>query len=226
MIILKRKSNVVSRTRLAATGHISVSNFPSNQIVSIFLVPEDWTMKRLTQVSSLSTIPISVLFCMMYLHAGRDPIAIEPNTNWDPIQSIPTKEENNLLKSKTPQLQTMLKPLLDKVIQLHQIIYSRLLILFYQPEYWNRSMRVKGVCKKYGLRMEDKVKQQKALQKRASLPPERSLMYLPPFSLLYCWVHKAASTSWNKIFIQLAEKALNRTLIIPERNLHEVGLSF
>ena len=61
---------------------------------------------------------------MMYLHAGRDPIAIEPNTNWDPIQSIPTKEENNLLKSKTPQLQTMLKPLLDKVIQLHEIIYS------------------------------------------------------------------------------------------------------
>lgn len=145
---------------------------------------------------------------MMYLHAGRDPIAIDPNTNWDPIQSIPTKEENNLLKSKTPQLQTMLKPLLDK------------------PEYWNRSMRVKGVCKKYGLRMEDKVKQQKALQKRASLPPERSLMYLPPFSLLYCWVHKAASTSWNKIFIQLAEKALNRTLIIPERNLHEAAAIF
>merc|ERR1712203_1352393 len=74
--------------------------------------------------------------------------------------------------------------------------------------------------------MENKVKQQKALQKRASLPPERSLMYLPPFSLLYCWVHKAASTSWNKIFIQLAEKALNRTLIIPERNLHEAAAIF
>ena len=84
-------------------------------------------------------------------------------------------------------------------------------------------MRVKEVCEKYGLRPEDKTRKFKALQKRASLPPERSLMHLEPFSLLYCWVHKAASTSWNKIFFQLAEKALNRTMNIPEKSIHEVN---
>ena len=94
---------------------------------------------------------------------------------------------------------------------------------FDQKVYWDRSTRVKEVCEKFGLRPEDKTKKYKALQKRASLPPERSLMYLPTFNLLYCWVHKAASTSWNKIFFKLAEKALNRTLYIPEKSIHEVS---
>ena len=94
---------------------------------------------------------------------------------------------------------------------------------FDQEVYWDRSTRVKEVCEKYGLRPEDKTRKYKALQKRASLPPEKSLMYLPTFNLLYCWVHKAASTSWNKIFFQLAERALNRTLYIPEKSIHEVS---
>ena len=46
----------------------------------------------------------------------------------------------------------------------------------------------------------------------------RSLMHLKPFSLLYCWVHKAASTSWNKIFLKLAGKK------VPDKSIHEVRL--
>ena len=46
----------------------------------------------------------------------------------------------------------------------------------------------------------------------------RSLMHLKPFSLLYCWVHKAASTSWNKIFLKLAGKK------VPDKSIHEVKL--
>ena len=89
-------------------------------------------------------------------------------------------------------------------------------------------------CEKYGLRPEDKTRKFKALQKRASPSPERnvfcchlkfiletwyrSLMHLKPFSLLYCWVHKAASTSWNKIFLKLAGKK------VPDKSIHEVRL--
>ena len=101
--------------------------------------------------------------------------------------------------------------------------FSVLMSWFDQQVYRDRSTRVKEVCEKFGLRPEDKTKKYKALQKRASLPPEKSLMYLPTFNLLYCWVHKAASTSWNKIFFKLAEKALNRTLYIPEKSIHEVS---
>ena len=43
-------------------------------------------------------------------------------------------------------------------------------------------------------------------------------MHLKPFSLLYCWVHKAASTSWNKIFLKLAGKK------VPDKSIHEVRL--
>ena len=94
--------------------------------------------------------------------------------------------------------------------------------------------RVKRTCEKYGLRPEDKTRKFKALQKRASPSPERnvfdyhlkfifqtyyrSLMHLKPFSLLYCWVHKAASTSWNKIFLKLAGKK------VPDKSIHEVKL--
>merc|ERR1712037_54508 len=38
-------------------------------------------------------------------------------------------------------------------------------------------------------------------------------MYQEPWHLLYCWIHKVASTSWSKVFLQLAglEVPLSRT---------------
>ena len=45
-------------------------------------------------------------------------------------------------------------------------------------------------------------------------------MYLQPWSLLYCWIHKAASTSWSKIFFQLAREKVKDT------NLHEAAAFF
>ena len=45
-------------------------------------------------------------------------------------------------------------------------------------------------------------------------------MYLQPWSLLYGWIHKAASTSWNKIFFQLAREKVKDT------NLHEAAAFF
>ena len=75
------------------------------------------------------------------------------------------------------------------------------------------------------------------MQNLASLSPEKTMMHLAKYSMLYCWVHKvkhlnqsmvkhilnhsplqkAASSSWNKIFFQLVGKTK-----VKEHNLHEV----
>ena len=33
-------------------------------------------------------------------------------------------------------------------------------------------------------------------------------MYHEKFSLLYCWIHKVASSSWNRIFFELSNLAV------------------
>ena len=38
-------------------------------------------------------------------------------------------------------------------------------------------------------------------------------MYLEKFSLLYCWIHKVASSSWNRIFFEMSN------MTVPEDNL-------
>jgi len=50
--------------------------------------------------------------------------------------------------------------------------------------------------------------------------PRDTLMHLQQWNLLYCWIHKAASTSWNKVFFKLAGEK------IAEGNLHEAAAFF
>merc|ERR1719400_713039 len=104
----------------------------------------------------------------------------------------------------------------------------------FQTRYWERFSRVKEVCKKYHLGSmaemnkseltgvktntnEDYLK----MQNLASLSPEKTMMHLAKYSLLYCWIHKAASSSWNKIFFQLVGKTK-----VKEHNLHEAAAFF
>ena len=68
-------------------------------------------MKPFIKTSSLIVTPM-LLFCTLYKHSGKVHIDIAKET---------TKEESNLLKNKTPRLQMMLKPLLDKVKKLSKI---------------------------------------------------------------------------------------------------------
>ena len=113
---------------------------------------------------------------------------------------------------------------------------------------------MKEVCEKYHLGPEDELNKSELtgvesseenlrMQKSSSLSPEKTLMHLSKYSLLYCWVHKvlrqkygktftkskgkllkkdvlkkAASSSWNKIFFQLVGKTK-----VKEHNLHEVS---
>ena len=45
-------------------------------------------------------------------------------------------------------------------------------------------------------------------------------MYLAKFSVMYCWIHKAASSSWNKIFFEKINKK------IKSSNLHTAAQVF
>lgn len=45
-------------------------------------------------------------------------------------------------------------------------------------------------------------------------------MFLPSKSLLYCWIHKAASTSWNRIFFHISH------ITVPESELHTAAQRF
>ena len=45
-------------------------------------------------------------------------------------------------------------------------------------------------------------------------------MYLKKYSLAYCWIHKAASSSWNKIFFEKSN------IKIKEENLHMAAEMF
>ena len=45
-------------------------------------------------------------------------------------------------------------------------------------------------------------------------------MYLPSNGLLYCWIHKAASTSWNKIFFDISH------IRVREADLHTAAQRF
>ena len=66
----------------------------------------------------------------------------------------------------------------------------------FQTRYWQRFSRVKEVCERYHLGAEDDLAGVKLneeylkMQKSGSLSPEKTLMHLAKYSLLYCWVHK------------------------------------
>merc|ERR1719483_1614620 len=51
-------------------------------------------------------------------------------------------------------------------------------------------------------------------------PIEKSLMYQKPWHLLYCWVQKVASSSWSRVFYQLAG------IQVPASRLHEATQQF
>ena len=86
--------------------------------------------------------------------------------------------------------------------------------------YRRRKARVSAACRRHGLGKfpGDPVQGSpdqlyKKMYQTFPWPPEKSLMYQEPWHLLYCWIHKVASTSWSKVFLQLAglEVPLSRT---------------
>ena len=57
-------------------------------------------------------------------------------------------------------------------------------------------------------------------EERFPWPPEKSLMYQPSWNLLYCWIHKVASSSWSEVFFYLKGKE------VPPSRLHEATQFF
>merc|ERR1711971_629384 len=129
---------------------------------------------------------------------------------------------SDYLMNKNPQTQLQMESLFEK----------------FQTRYWQRFSRVKEVCEKYhlvgsedelnkseltgGVKSSDTIAENfSRMQKSANLPPEKTIMHLAKYSLLYSWIHKAASSSWNKIFFQLVGKTK-----VKEHNLHEAAAFF
>jgi len=86
-----------------------------------------------------------------------------------------------------------------------------------------RQQQIEQICHKYSLGPQNlggNITKYKEMEKTAALPPEMTLLHLPQRALLYCWIRKAASTSWNKIFFTLVNKK------VPEQNLHEAAAFF
>jgi len=87
-----------------------------------------------------------------------------------------------------------------------------------------RKAQVSATCDKYQLRGPSSQfllgNPQQATKVSAFREPRSTLMYLEAHSLLYCFIHKAASTSWNKVFYGLAG------VKVPEANLHEAAAYF
>ena len=87
--------------------------------------------------------------------------------------------------------------------------------------YNERNLLIKSICSKYGISKYDNINNTFTNQRdKTGNSPENSLMYLRKWSLLYCWIHKVASTSWNKIFFHLANKK------VKETNIHEAAAVF
>jgi len=94
--------------------------------------------------------------------------------------------------------------------------------------YKKRKEQISSTCRMFGLgrfpREEETEEAESVLYQSMEAsypwPPEKSLMHQESWHLLYCWVHKVASTSWSKIFFNLQGKE------VPTIRLHEAAQQF
>lgn len=111
----------------------------------------------------------------------------------------------------------------DKKQRLTKKINSKKIAL-----YKERKAQISSTCRRYGLGRFPKVEESEeeesgfyqSMEASYPWPPEKSLMYQEPWHLLYCWVHKVASSSWSKVFFNLQGKE------VPTIRLHEAAQQF
>jgi hypothetical protein len=87
-----------------------------------------------------------------------------------------------------------------------------------ESPYTKQNCQIRLTCEKYGLGS-DAIKKNstpnkyQVMEKNAWVSPEKTLLHLPQWSLLYCWIRKAASTDLVKHKMK-------------EENLHEAAAFF
>lgn len=91
--------------------------------------------------------------------------------------------------------------------------------------YKERNQMIQTTCRKYGLgklhqSTESESSEYKKMESSFPWPPEKSLMYQDTWHMLYCWIHKVASSSWSKVFFYLKGKE------VPASRLHEAAQKF
>ena len=124
-------------------------------------------------------------------------------------QYVQQQLSKDYLMTKNPQTQVQLEPLFEKVLTNMWKRYWH--SVQFQTRYWQRFSRVKEVCERYHLGPEDELNKSELtgvesseenlrMQKSSSLSPEKTLMHLSKYSLLYCWVHKVLRQKYGKTF--------------------------
>lgn len=101
---------------------------------------------------------------------------------------------------------------------------------YYEEEvniYIKRVNDIANTCIKYGLNQNSNISsafgldyQKLQTEYANTVPSKYSMMYLEKYSLLYCWIHKAASSSWNRIFYQKINKK------VKDSSLHHAAEAF
>ena len=94
-----------------------------------------------------------------------------------------------------------------------------------QEIYRDRKARIQQTCHRYGLGNFTSPSSQlgsdyRLMENQFPWPAEKSLMYQPRWNLLYCWIHKAASSSWSEVFFYLKGRE------VPPSRLHEATQYF
>lgn len=95
-------------------------------------------------------------------------------------------------------------------------------------QYKERKVQVSSTCRRYGLgrfpteSQSDCVECELYQHEEGSYPwpASSNLLYQESWHLLYCWVHKVASTSWSKVFFNLVGRE------VPPTRLHEAAQQF
>lgn len=94
--------------------------------------------------------------------------------------------------------------------------------------YKERKVQISSTCRKYGLGKfplqgdseEEDPDGYRAMGDSYPWPPEKSFMFQESWHLLYCWIHKVASSSWSTVFFNLKGKD------VPPSRLHEAAQQF
>ena len=83
---------------------------------------------------------------------------------------------------------------------------------------------IKQTCQRYGLgnftAASERGRDYRSMEDQFPWPVEKSLMYQSRWNLLYCWIHKAASSSWSEVFFTLKGRE------VPASRLHEATQYF
>lgn len=185
-------------------------------------------MKRYSRsCGCLLTVGLTACFLFIIITYEKSSASEETETIWlkrhltkgEPSGEDARNTQKTLISNIPYKNSTISRLLPDESENSNESTFFRRLDL-----YKERKRVILNTCRKYGLgklksEPVDDSKYQK-MEMNFPWPPEKSLMYQDTWNLLYCWIHKVASSSWSKVFFSLKGQE------VPASRLHEAAQKF